>query len=81
MTNQMAPPTGAEIRAARTARDLSIRKLAQLAGVQWRTLRDWEDGRRVPRYDTIKAVVEALNKTPPLPRLDSGTPGATPPTV
>lgn len=72
----MAPPTGDEIKAARLARDLSIQKLAELAGVQWRTLRDWEAGRRAPRYETMKRIIEAINQTKPLPRLGEQPPTA-----
>lgn len=71
-TKQMAPPTGTEIRAARVAKDLSIKKLAELAGVRWVTLRDWEAGRRSPREDTMRKIIEALNAAKPLPKLDGG---------
>ena len=76
MPKTMAPPTGAEIRAAREARDLSIKKLAELADVRWVTLRDWEAGRRAPRYETMRKVIEALNRTKPLPKIGDDAPKA-----
>ena len=77
--NPMAPPTGAEIRQARLDRGLTIQKLARLAKVRWVTLRDWEEGRRAPRFDTMRRVIEALNQQAALPGIVAPKPSDEPP--
>jgi len=70
MPKQMADaPTGEEIRKARIDKGLSVLKLANLADVEWRTLRDWEEGKRKPRFETMKRIIEALNRETGLPGL------------
>lgn len=44
----------------RQAADMSQSELANAAGVPIGTLRNWEQGRRVPLFDTVIKVAHAL---------------------
>ena len=52
------------LRAWRVDRLLSVRALADAAGIQHKTLIDLEHGRRRPTYETIRRVSAALGVSP-----------------
>jgi transcriptional regulator with XRE-family HTH domain len=54
---------GERLQELRRAAGLSQPGLAQAAGVPVGTLRNWEQGRRVPLLDTAAAVARALGVT------------------
>ncbi|MBO9524304.1 MAG: helix-turn-helix transcriptional regulator [Nocardioidaceae bacterium] len=54
--------TGAVIRAARKAQNLSLRQLADLCEVDYTTLSRIENGKVDASARTIKAITEALGK-------------------
>jgi transcriptional regulator with XRE-family HTH domain len=54
---------GEHIQRARQAAGLSQPQLAKAAGVPLGTLRNWEQGRRVPLLDTAARVAAALGCT------------------
>jgi transcriptional regulator with XRE-family HTH domain len=71
---------GQRLRRLREAADMSQPELARAAGVPVGTLRNWEQGRRIPRFDTAAAVAWALGvslddlagEPPPRQRLKKG---------
>ena len=62
MTSE-AENVGDRLQKARQAAGLSQPQLAEAAGVPVGTLRNWEQGRRVPLLDTAKRVADALGCT------------------
>ena len=52
------------LRRARAARMLTVRGLAAAAGCSPHTVHEVETGRRVPRFDTIRRLSEALGVEP-----------------
>ena len=52
--------TGDLIKELRTEKGLSIRELADLAGVNRATVSRWERGQRVPSVDDFKRLMDAL---------------------
>lgn len=52
------------LRAARTVRGLSLRKLADQLGVHAQTLSDWETGKRPPAIDEVAHLLGFLRLTP-----------------
>lgn len=56
------PTTGREIAARRERLGLRIKDLAEHADVSRDTLSDWERGVRRPQYQTVDAVVAALER-------------------
>ncbi|MDP9363207.1 MAG: helix-turn-helix domain-containing protein [Chloroflexota bacterium] len=52
------------LREWRIERLLSVRALAEAAGVQHKTVIDLEHGRRRPTYETIRRMSEALGVVP-----------------
>ncbi|MET8848570.1 Scr1 family TA system antitoxin-like transcriptional regulator [Amycolatopsis sp. NPDC004625] len=52
------------LRAARTGRELSLRKLADKLGVHAQTLSDWETGKRPPTIDEVAHLLGFLRLTP-----------------
>ena len=57
------------MREERTRRGLSMRRLSKLAGVSVATISHWERGLFQPQQETMRKVVVALSKVPPLPKL------------
>jgi len=57
---------GREIKRARKARGITRYRLAILADVDWRTVNDLEKGRRQPQSETMRKIVNGLNKVPVL---------------
>jgi transcriptional regulator with XRE-family HTH domain len=55
---------GSHLRQMRTARSLSLRRLAEHAALAPSTLSRWEEGRTLPRLPEMDAVLNALNATP-----------------
>src|SRR5689334_1990166 len=53
-------PTGARVRALRTARGMSLSSLAAAAGIGKATLSELEAGRRNPTLDTLYAIAGPL---------------------
>lgn len=51
---------GETIRARRIKRGLTQTELAELLGVHWRTVQDWERGIWLPRGTTAVALKEVL---------------------
>lgn len=52
--------TGDLIKELRTEKGLSIRELADLAGVNRATVSRWERGQRVPSVDDFQRLMDAL---------------------
>ena len=65
---------GRQILAARDLIGMSQEELASAAGVSAATLTSWERGQRVPRRETIRLVVEALERRG-IEFLNHGSPG------
>lgn len=65
---------GKQILAARDLLGMSQEELAVAAGVSAATLTSWERGQRVPRRETIRLVVEALERRG-IEFLNHGSPG------
>lgn len=53
--------TGEALRAARTARELTQKRLAELAGISAQSLREYEYDKHVPRLSLAIYVADALN--------------------
>ncbi|UMG92771.1 helix-turn-helix domain-containing protein [Nocardioides sp. TF02-7] len=70
----MSAEIGAQVRAARAARGLSLSRLAAVAGVGKGSLSELEAGRRNPTLATLYALANALEV--PLARLLAERPGA-----
>ena len=49
-----------EIKAARERAGYSVRVFSELAGCSPSTLQDIENGRKVPRVDTLRRIADAL---------------------
>ena len=62
-------PGGLELRTAREARGLSLRMLAERAGVTIHTIQRHELGYTEMRPSTAAKVVRALNRVPKIERL------------
>ena len=56
--------SGAELRAAREVRELSVSKLARMSGVHHLTITAWEAG-KTPKYATAEKVVNAVKAMKP----------------
>jgi transcriptional regulator with XRE-family HTH domain len=56
------PSTGRDIKARRDRIGLTIKELAELAGVSRDTLSDWERGARDPQAKTVDLVLDALDR-------------------
>lgn len=52
------------LRALRTAKLMSVRELANVAGVTPKTVTDVEYGRRRPTYETMRRIASALDVDP-----------------
>lgn len=52
------------LRTLRTAKLMSVRELADAAGVTPKTVTDLEYGRRRPTYDTMRRIASALDVGP-----------------
>jgi transcriptional regulator with XRE-family HTH domain len=55
------PVSPAQLRAARALLDWSQQELAERAGINWTTVRDFESGRRQLRRASLDAILEALS--------------------
>ena len=49
-----------KIKRARTAKGLTQKTLAELSGVPYRTIQDWEAGRRNPKDSSLQKIAEVL---------------------
>jgi transcriptional regulator with XRE-family HTH domain len=71
---------GEQFARARQAHDLTQAELARRAGVPLRSLQEWEQGTRIPRFDRVIQLADALaitldeyvGRTPPAAKKRKG---------
>ena len=64
MEQPLAIPTVAEVRARAAARGLSINELCRRARKHPDLFRRWQRGKNIS-VDTVQAILDVLNQTPP----------------
>lgn len=62
-------PVGVEVKKMREERGLSLRELAERAGISYRTIWSVENGERKPQGAKLRKILETLQGIPKLPGL------------
>jgi transcriptional regulator with XRE-family HTH domain len=60
----MMGPLGANIKAARTAKNMTVDQLAAEVGVSPRLVQKWQQGVVKPRYENLLKLAAALDRDP-----------------